>query len=74
MRAWMFVALAACACKASGDDGLRRGVGAHGLPTYESQYCSRSLTETPLYTCAPEHPLVCISTYEARCRRTAAPP
>lgn len=66
MRAWMFVALAACACKASGDDGSAdAATGPMGHATYESQYCSRSLTETPLYTCTPEHPLVCITTYEA---------
>ena len=64
MRAWLFVALAVGACEASGDGGSR-DAGPMGFPTYESQYCSRDPSESPLYTCAPEHPLVCISTYEA---------
>ena len=65
MRAWMFVALAACACKASGnDDNSDAASGPMGYPTYESQYCSASLSEMPLYTCSPDFPLTCISTYQ----------
>jgi hypothetical protein len=65
MRAWMFVALVCGACKASGDDGSADAA-PMGHPTYESQYCSRDLTESPLYTCSPQYErLVCISTYEA---------
>jgi hypothetical protein len=66
MRAWMFVALAACACKASGsDDNADAASGPMGFPTYESQYCSASLSEMPLYTCSAEFTsLTCLSTYQ----------
>jgi hypothetical protein len=66
MRAWLFVALVCGACKASGDDGAPDAAGPMGVPTYEGQYCSRDLSETPLYTCSPDFPrLVCLSTYQA---------
>jgi hypothetical protein len=74
MRALLLVALLCGACKASGDDA-DAAAGPMGFPTYESQYCSRNLSETPLFTCAPEHPrLVCISTYEAAADGGASAP
>jgi hypothetical protein len=73
MRAWLFVALVCGACKASGNGGVQ-DAGPMGIPTYEGQYCSRSLSEMPLYTCSPMYErLACISTYEAATADGGAP-
>jgi hypothetical protein len=67
MRAWLFVALVACACKAGGDGADAGPSGPMGYPTFEGQYCSRSLSEMPLYTCSqdPNFSLICLTTYQA---------
>ena len=78
MRAWMFAALAICACnacKSSKNNGaLDAASGPMGYPTYESQYCSRSYSETPLYTCSPDFPLVCLTTYQSLVQGDGGPP